>query len=130
MGFCRQLQPECCFCSDYPCHVATDILVTLGSAADCFALLCSSAQHRRATQVVQELKRECAGRDSQGRQREASAVAWSLQRYLVFAILSCIPGAGSLPPYLFHSSSRKTPECNVRRQVDHMNAARCVPACH
>lgn len=43
-------------------------------------------------QVVQELKKECAGRDSIGRRREASAVAWSLQRYLIFAILSCIPG--------------------------------------
>ncbi|EIE19955.1 hypothetical protein COCSUDRAFT_19015 [Coccomyxa subellipsoidea C-169] len=41
--------------------------------------------------VVQELRKECAGRDSQGRQREGSAVAWSLQRYLIFAILSCIP---------------------------------------
>ena len=62
---------------------------------------CSSAPNRRVSQVVQELKRECAGRDSQGRQREGSAIAWSLQRYLVFAILSCIPGACSLPHTCF-----------------------------
>ena len=52
----------------------------------------AEASAARRLQVVQELKRECAGRDSQGRLREGSAVAWSLQRYLVFAILSCIPG--------------------------------------
>jgi hypothetical protein len=51
-----------------------------------------SRVHWVGTQVVQELKRECAGRDASGRRREASAVAWSLQRYLIFAILSCIPG--------------------------------------
>lgn len=45
-----------------------------------------------AAQVVQELRKECAGRDGSGRLREGSAVAWSLQRYLIFAILSCIPG--------------------------------------
>lgn len=49
-----------------------------------------------AAQVVQELRKECAGRDGSGRLREGSAVAWSLQRYLIFAILSCIPG----PPLL------------------------------
>ncbi|BDA51332.1 hypothetical protein COCOBI_18-2090 [Coccomyxa sp. Obi] len=41
--------------------------------------------------VVQELRKECAGRDANGRRREGTAVAWSLQRYLIFAILSCIP---------------------------------------
>jgi hypothetical protein len=50
-----------------------------------------------SAQVVQELKRECAGRDSIGRKREGSAVAWSLQRYLIFAILACIPGPPALP---------------------------------
>ncbi|GAB4819278.1 hypothetical protein N2152v2_006324 [Parachlorella kessleri] len=41
--------------------------------------------------VVQELRRECAGRDSLGRVRSPASVAWSLQRYLMFAILSCVP---------------------------------------
>lgn len=59
-------------------------------------LPCCQAHVRK--QVVQELKRECAGKDSQGRLREGSAVAWSLQRYLVFAILSCIPGAQQPSP--------------------------------
>lgn len=31
------------------------------------------------------------GRDAVGRQRSPVAVAWSLQRYLIFAILSCVP---------------------------------------
>ena len=43
--------------------------------------------------VVAELRRECAARDSTGRLRRRSHVAWSLQRYLIFAILSCVPGA-------------------------------------
>lgn len=51
------------------------------------------AKESVAVQVVQELRKECGGRDSTGRQRQSSAVAWSLQRYLIFAILSCIPGA-------------------------------------
>ena len=38
-----------------------------------------------------ELRRECAGRDAAGRRRQDTAVAQSLQRYLIFAILSCIP---------------------------------------
>lgn len=44
-------------------------------------------------QVVSELRSECAALDSQGRKRTGAAVAWSLQRYLIFALLSCIPGA-------------------------------------
>ncbi|KAL3135319.1 hypothetical protein ABBQ32_007514 [Trebouxia sp. C0010 RCD-2024] len=42
-------------------------------------------------QTVQELRRECAGRNDLGALRPRSAVAWSLQRYLIFAILSSIP---------------------------------------
>ncbi|CAL5226027.1 g8835 [Coccomyxa viridis] len=42
-------------------------------------------------QVVKELRRECAGKDNLGRARSSPAVAWSLQRYLIFAILCCIP---------------------------------------
>lgn len=41
--------------------------------------------------TVQELQRECAGRNHQGAKRNRSAVAWSLQRYLIFAILSSTP---------------------------------------
>jgi hypothetical protein len=44
------------------------------------------------TQVVNELRLECAGKDAIGRARTPTAVAWSLQRYLIFAILCCIPG--------------------------------------
>lgn len=52
--------------------------------------------HRRQgilllVQVVQELRLECAAQDRWKRARAPTAVAWSLQRYLVFAILSCIP---------------------------------------
>ena len=47
-------------------------------------------------QVVNELRLECAGKDDIGRARSPAAVAWSLQRYLIFAILCCIPGALSL----------------------------------
>ncbi len=43
------------------------------------------------TQVVQQLKAECAGLDQQGRARPPQQVASSLQRYLMFAILACIP---------------------------------------
>lgn len=42
--------------------------------------------------VVAELKKECAARDSTGRLRRRSHVAWSLQRYLIFAVLACVPG--------------------------------------
>ena len=42
--------------------------------------------------MVNELRLECAERDSIGRKRTGAAVAWSLQRYLIFALLSCIPG--------------------------------------
>lgn len=42
-------------------------------------------------QVCAELRLECAARDPNGRHRKPSAVAWSLQRYLVFSILSCVP---------------------------------------
>ena len=42
-------------------------------------------------ELVAELKRECAGRDETGRARSPAAVAWSLQRYLVAAMLACVP---------------------------------------
>ncbi len=42
-------------------------------------------------QVVQQLRLECAGLDSQGRPRPPLQVAASLQRYLMFAILACVP---------------------------------------
>ena len=51
-------------------------------------------------QVVNELRLECAGKDDIGRARSPAAVAWSLQRYLIFAILCCIPGALSLSYHL------------------------------
>lgn len=41
--------------------------------------------------TVQELRRECAGLNYRGIKRARPAVAWSLQRYLIFAILSSIP---------------------------------------
>ena len=42
--------------------------------------------------VVAELRQECAATDSHGKLRKRNHVAWSLQRYLIFAILSCVPG--------------------------------------
>ena len=42
--------------------------------------------------VVAELRRECAVKTSAGRLRRPAQVAWSLQRYLLFAILACVPG--------------------------------------
>lgn len=41
--------------------------------------------------LCQELRHECAALDSTGRRRSEAAVAWSLQKYLIFAILSCVP---------------------------------------
>ena len=41
---------------------------------------------------MQELRRECAGLDAEGEPRPRKEVAWSLQRYLLFAVLSCVPG--------------------------------------
>ena len=46
--------------------------------------------------TVQELRKECAGRTHLGSKRARSAVAWSLQRYLIFAILSSIPDRSGL----------------------------------
>jgi hypothetical protein len=40
---------------------------------------------------VQALRLECAGLDAQGRPRPRLQVAASLQRYLLFAILACVP---------------------------------------
>ena len=52
----------------------------------------SMQRYESSMQVVKELRRECAGKDNLGRARSSPAVAWSLQRYLIFAILCCIPG--------------------------------------
>jgi hypothetical protein len=42
--------------------------------------------------TVRELRRECAGLAADGATpRGRKAVAWSLQRYLIFAIFSCVP---------------------------------------
>ncbi|KAG1654661.1 hypothetical protein FOA52_003818 [Chlamydomonas sp. UWO 241] len=41
--------------------------------------------------TVRLLRAECAGLDGQGRPRGADKVAMSLQRYLMFAILACVP---------------------------------------
>ena len=41
--------------------------------------------------LCSELRMECAALDVGGRRRSEASVAWSLQRYLIFAILSCIP---------------------------------------
>ncbi|WP_348760869.1 hypothetical protein [uncultured Salinisphaera sp.] len=41
--------------------------------------------------VVDALREECAALDKDGRRRSPSAVAWSVQRYLIFGILSCVP---------------------------------------
>ena len=42
-------------------------------------------------ELVRELRRECAGLRSNGKRRPKAQVAWSVQRYLIFAILSCVP---------------------------------------
>lgn len=42
-------------------------------------------------QLVQDLKQECAGLYSSGHKRPRHMVAWSLQTYLIFAILSSVP---------------------------------------
>ena len=41
--------------------------------------------------LVSKLKAECAGRNWSGKSRNDQQVALSLQRYLIFAIMSCIP---------------------------------------
>jgi len=41
--------------------------------------------------LVQNLKSECLPRNYVGQLRSESAVAWSVQRYLIFGILSCVP---------------------------------------
>ena len=72
-------------------------------AAICHLMYCKAGDIQSACldllgmclQVVNELRLECAGKDDTGRTRSPAAVAWSLQRYLIFAILCCIPGAHS-----------------------------------
>jgi hypothetical protein len=49
--------------------------------------------------VCGELRQECAALDSTGRKRADTAVAWSLQRYLIFAIFSCVPDRQVLPSH-------------------------------
>lgn len=41
--------------------------------------------------VVEQLRHECGALDANGKPRPERTVAWSLQRYLIFAILSCVP---------------------------------------
>lgn len=41
--------------------------------------------------VCNELLKECAGRNGDGSLRERKDIAWSLQKFLIFAILACIP---------------------------------------
>ena len=41
--------------------------------------------------LVAELRTECAGLEGRGRARTPASVAWSLQKYLMFAILACVP---------------------------------------
>lgn len=66
--------------------------------------LCSSCEHAQyannrtaRVQAVDELRLECAALDGAGRRRTGASVAWSIQRYLIFALLSCIPGRRMLP---------------------------------
>lgn len=47
-------------------------------------------------EATEQLRLECAGRTHLGQYRRASAVAWSLQRFLIFAILTSVPGVASL----------------------------------
>lgn len=41
--------------------------------------------------IVNELKKECGALLLDGSRRDEKDIAWSLQKYLIFAILSCIP---------------------------------------
>ena len=41
--------------------------------------------------VVEELRREAGAINERGRRRTDAAVAWALQKYLMFAILACVP---------------------------------------
>ena len=41
--------------------------------------------------VVEELRREAGAVNERGRRRSDAAVAWALQKYLMFAILACVP---------------------------------------
>ena len=41
--------------------------------------------------VVEELRREAGAINERGRRRSDAAVAWALQKYLMFAILACVP---------------------------------------
>lgn len=41
--------------------------------------------------LVQKLKLECSPKYQLGSSRSKSAVAWSVQKYLIFGILSCVP---------------------------------------
>ena len=41
--------------------------------------------------VVESLRAECSSRTADGKLRSTTAIAWSIQTYLIFAILSCVP---------------------------------------
>lgn len=77
------------------CHVCSRRWQTTGPP--CIGHVCLADEELKwlswpeYLQLCSELRRECAGRDSSGRRRTDGAVAWSLQRYLVFAIFSCVP---------------------------------------
>lgn len=71
--------------------------LTLGTAAGLDssgrrrALHCSSDGFLRDFHSGGNVSYATAGLDASGQHREPRAVAWSLQRYLIFAILSCVP---------------------------------------
>lgn len=92
----------------------------LNQVASCVRGLLIANVHRitliwAATQVVNELRLECAGKDATGRARTPTAVAWSLQRYLIFAILCCIPGKPLpiLPDMACHKKKAMLPHVAV-----------------
>ncbi len=75
-------------------------------------------------QAVEELRSECAALDSIGRKRKAAAVAWSLQRYLIFALLSCIPGR---PARLIRSTAKHVGQY-FKRLLWYLLKRSCKPA--
>jgi hypothetical protein len=48
----------------------------------------SWAEYLRCVGVLRD---ECAGRDASGRLRSLESVAWSVQLYLIFSLLACVP---------------------------------------
>lgn len=76
-----------------PSWLLKNLVCELGRNSTFYMLIDTWQSDVTIPQVVSELRSECAALDSQGRKRTGAAVAWSLQRYLIFALLSCIPGA-------------------------------------